>query len=356
MSKFAWFGISLALVASVLLLWLRQSDRAEATIHRESGSLSVKRLSPGPEAGDEIESDSAAMVKFCYQLKNTSHDKIDGLKLDLSCGCEATAPVPTEISPDGTATVCFQLRAARFGTVQRVVHLLASGSPQPVATFPVTLRVPFQPPMLLQEGEPVELRFVATDSTPRELVFNTIEVRDSQPWLEGLSIAPNDLAEVQSVTVDELREPDPTLVRRGYRFRMEARALAIGRHSGTLRFKAREADKPAPEPVYFAVDVLDRVSIVPNPLVIRIAPDGAAKPARAVAVFRNSEGTAQLQQYDDSLLEIRPASRNTGRAISFTVAPIAQGLVDDRDTSVIVDVGNGETRQLQVLLRVSHGE
>ena len=235
-------------------------------------ALEAIRIAPNGDVRQDIVSSSFAPVDFQYRIVNRGRSPLTGLKLGTSCACEITAAPPGEIAPGGSAVIGFRLRAPYAGRLQRQIPITVAGTQEPLLVLTATLRVKFDPPAILPSNQDHNLLFVRGDASPRELVFETIERKRSEPWMTGLELNPSDAIEVHPHRMEELLEQDPELTRRRYHFPLTNRMLDIGQHSVVVTLHTRKDDPSAASALSLRVAVIDSVAIVPNPLVIKYTP------------------------------------------------------------------------------------
>ena len=205
--------------------------------------------------------------------------------------------------------------------------------------------VRFDPPALTGPPGELNLTFIKGNESPTEIVFETIETKQSDNWITGFEVNPPRTLDSPSLHVDELPEADPSLVRRRYHVQLANRSLDIGKHAATLTLRTRQDASAAPAPVPLVVTVVDPVAIVPNPVVITSGEE--PQPRRVHVVYRAGEGAASLVEYDERLLRMEPVSDQGGRALAFDIVPIT---TPERalETRAVFRVADGETRELVI--------
>lgn len=341
--------VFVALAASVLAIVPRvRVPTLTGSVQRRlpHDAIEVIRLTPAGEPTDAIKCDALERVEFTYQVLNHGETPITGLRLGTQCACEQVGDPPEKILPGESATISFRLRAPRAGIIQRRVPLLADGVSEPLVVFDASLRVNFYPPELLSPTEGLRVTFIKGDDSPRECVFETIEVKESPFCISGLGLVSAGIQVLPSRT-EELPEADPALTRRRYHFPLVNQSLPLGRHiaSGTLHIGPQiQMSKP----LAISADVVDPVTVVPNPVVIKHAP-GSAPPSRRVCVINRTgkRVTAEPIEYDQELMRIDPAGANIASIAAFGLVPLQ--MPDSAvETKVVFSIGNGETRELAV--------
>lgn len=347
-------GVSTLLLLVALLLLLAQHEGRTDSADSALPQLEVVRLRPAGEPGSDIECASFAHVDFTYKIVNRGSRPISGLKLGLSCGCEALGTPPTTIPPGESARVSFRLQAPRAGVLRRQIPLLAEGSSEPLLALKPVLRVKFHPPELL--GTPAELilTYIKGDDSPRELTFEAIERKQNEHWIRGLKLTPDKILEVVSLQVDELPEADPALARRRYRFEVANRSAKVGQRFDRAALRMRPDTATRPDPARLVVKVLDSVAIVPNPLLIRSTRAIDPRPRRVQLVYRTGQGSASVVQCDERLLRVQPLGDTAGRVMTFGVG-LTTARRDAFQTHVVFGLGNGDTRDLTVRFEPPQG-
>jgi len=344
-SWFLWVAI-LVLVFGFVAAWILVHARGSHEEEQPEPRLEAVRVEPPPEAGEEIECAPFARVHFLYLLRNNGTEPIRGLKLGLGCRCEAAEQPPEEIAPGATAQIGFRLSAGDAGRVRRRVELVVPETGEVVSTLDVALRTKFEPPALTRPLQSTRVTFVDGEDTPLRLVFESIEKRDSPPWIDRLTVEPDSLLEITSLPVEESPHVDPSLTRRVYPFLLSRGHLAVGRHSGLFHLRTRCEPPAMPTALPLAVEVLDQVAIIPKS--VSIGPvSGKLKPVRILVVRRVGSGAVDAAQWDRQLLDVRRVGDEGERAAAFTVVP--RSLPDSRqETTIVLDVGGGETREIPV--------
>lgn len=176
----------LALGSVILVQRGRETKDAESA----HPMLGVNRVNPPGELGEETECSSFAPVDFQYRIVNRSQQPISGLKFGTSCACEVLENPPAELLPGASALVGIRLRAPYAGRLHRKIPITIDGSSEPLLMLEVALRVKFEPPSLIPPPQELTLSFVKGDGSSRELVLETIEHKQGEPWLTGLDLLP----------------------------------------------------------------------------------------------------------------------------------------------------------------------
>lgn len=305
------------------------------------------RLEPPFVAGDEIECDSLASIEFTYSIRNNTNSVVRGLKLDLSCGCQKREPPPSELAPGEEGQLSFRLSAPLAGRMQRQIALLDE-SGEVVVSFEAALRVRIDPPALLSETDVVGLTFIEGDEGPREYNINTIEAAGNAPWLEDLACSPPESLRIVKKLVLEQQQGDPALVHRSYRFKIARQSLELGRHTIPFKIVTRDGASPPP-PGAFHVNIVDRVTVVPRTLRFTTGAEEPPSAARVVVLFHAGQGSAEIEHYDEALIDVQHVAEPTGRAVAFMVAPVSKWPTT-AETRVSFRVGEGDTREVTVQL------
>ncbi|NQT12100.1 MAG: hypothetical protein HQ582_05100, partial [Planctomycetes bacterium] len=339
---------AIALVGIAVAVWLVQRPPAPPTPAPSDGpKLTATRIAPPPEVGEIVDAPRFETVEFFYELHNEGTEPIRGLKLDLACRCQLKEPPPEEILPGETARVGFSIRAPDMGVIRRPVELIATETGKPVLQLEVAVRVKLDPPALVATPKPTLVTFVEGDETSRELVVETIEERDSEPWIEAMEIRPEHVAEVKSMQLDERPQLDSSLVRRAYRFQICCPSDRGGSHHGTFALLVRCDPAATPAPVPLEVRVLDRVDLLPNPVRIKGNPGETPSPRRVAAVYRLGRGAIEVAQFDETLLDVQPVRNDEGAVVAFDLLPKA-AIMESIQTEVTFRVDGGDTRELAV--------
>ena len=308
-------------------------------------------VSPQSETGGEIMCERLALVAFTYEIRNRSEQEISGLKLGLGCGCEALGSLPDEIPPGESARVNFRLRAPIAGVLRREIPLLVEGRRDPLLVLKPVLRVKFDPPGFLRSLVDLNVTNISDDTSPRQFEFDTIEAKGSDPWIRRLDVNPSGMLEVVSLEAEELPFDDPLLMRRHYRFQLVQQSLKVGEYRVNVILQTRPGSPPVPKPVNVAVNILDTVEIIPNPLVFRYKPGQQLEPKRVQVIYRTGRKRASIASYDEDLLRVAVVGEEAGRASVFDVTPLA--LQAPSESQVVFNVGNNQTRTLAVRFETS---
>ncbi len=340
--------VAAAIIAGGVAVWVAGRNPARPAPRSPKAQLEATRLSPPPGAGDEVESEPFANVTFVYLLRNTGSQAITGLTMRQDCRCEAVEDPPREIKPGDTARVAFRLPAPNRGTGRRRVEFEWGDPPQLLLTLDVAVRVRFAPPALTSRLEAMRVTFVDGDQSPRELAFECVETLRSDPWIKGLECEPEGILRVGAPRIDIAPEVDPELVRRVYRFEVARGSAGVGRHVGSYRLPTRGESAATDGPVPLEVEVLDRVAIIPDPLVLGSDGDDDRK-ARLLVVRRAGDGPIEPLEWDQELIDVERLEADGSRTAVFTVAAKAASRVPS-ETHIVLDVGGGETRQVAVRL------
>lgn len=190
--------------------------------------------------------------------------------------------------------------------------------------------------------EAIHVRFVEGDESVPEVTLQTIEERGSRAWIEQLAFAGTPLA-IKETRIEEFPEPDPALIRRLYSFVLTPPNVSVGTHRGRAEIKTAEPFV-AEAPIEVMVQKLDRIAIVPNPLVIR-----KREHRTVTVVFRRGEGSPALVGYDHDLLDVRRLGRAGAeqkvRVARYELSPQCTGPFE---TTIEFAVGAGERREVVV--------
>lgn len=340
----------IAVVASVLATsYRRLSTSKESAVPPPAASqVEVVRLAPAGDPHAGIECSALDWVHFTYQVSNDTQAPITGLKLGTECACERVGEPPATIPPGEIAPISFRLRAPRVGMLQRTIPLVADGASQPLAMLEVALRVNFTPPSLVSPMQDLNLTFIHGDGAPREIVLEAIEARERSPWITSLVFEPSKGVQVDSPEVDELPEADPTLTRRRYHFPVVNLSLPIARQLSAVWVRTNSGLPSMQEPLSVWIDVVDPVSVVPNPLVINHSKGSVSLPRRVCVVDRTgAEIAATPAEFDQNLLHIERAGAPGGSTAAFDIVP-SETADSATETRVVFNVRDNETRELVV--------
>jgi hypothetical protein len=313
----------------------------------DDGRIVVRRVTPASNAAGEVECTSLGLVEVSYEVSNRSGAQITGLKLGTKCACEVVGPPPETILPGEDETIRVRLRGPFLGRVERKIPLLIDGEADPVAFLDVALRVKFEPPNLVAPKGTQSITFVAGGGAAQELVLEAIELRAEQRWIDGLDLDPPGAIEVRSVQVDELQEPDPTLLRRRYRFLLANKSLPAGQHMTYAIVRTRDGLPQMADSLTLRVDVVDSIAIVPNPLVFRYT-DASEPASRRIRIINRAGRQARITpvRYDQELLDIREV-QDAGLIVAFDVVAIGRP-PSGGHTEVEFDVKEGGSPTLVV--------
>ena len=310
-------------------------------------TLEVELLSPGTNPNEEVECPAYTAVEFIYRIHNTGAYAISGLKLAHTCSCQSNGELPDLIAPGGSALVAFKITSPPAGRIQRRIPLLCDQQTTPLLVLNASLRVRFDPPALLPRSGNLHLTFVNGDATKREIVLETIEAKKDQPWICGLEIYPQDVIEVQPLHVEELPEADPSLTHRRYHFPVINHTIGCGGHTATVRVLTGEGLPTVAASMKLFVEVIDSVTIVPNPLVIRfpvVDPTFSYK----FTVIRRAGGDLSVKlAYDHDLLDVKEAEPTTKSIATFKILPNTKSSTP-AETEVVFNFGEDGTRAVKV--------
>lgn len=341
--------VALAAVLFALAELKRRGTPTGLAQHDQSNaSIQAVRSTPPAEAGIEVECASLAFANFTYEVFNGGQRPLRGLKLGTTCSCEVLGNLPDEILPGTSAAISFRVRAPYVGRIQKKVPLLAEGGTEPICVFDAALTVTFEPPRMVPMSRQPNLTFIEPGGKTRDLVLETIEAKADAHWLRGLALDPADSVEVGAFDLEELREADPDLVRRRYRFPLLNRSLRTGRHSVGALVLTSDSLPLHREPLMIAVEVVDEVAIVPSQVVFK-SMQGESLRSRRVRVIDRMKNPviAAPVRYDRELLRVDAAAGRSENGAVFEITP-TENPHTKCETEVVFNVGGNETRTLLV--------
>jgi hypothetical protein len=344
------FGVVLLIAVSTGTAWLLLRETGGpgngGTVAPPRARIVLTRVTPPPEAGDEIASEPETFANFEYDVRNNGDAPIRGLKPALSCGCEVLQSAPQALAPGSTARVAFRLRAPPRGRLQRRVEVVADGEPWPMTVLDIALRVKFDPPALVTGADTPRVIFVDGENATRPLAFDTAEKKGTPRWITGLRVDPPGCVRVVSLHVDDVPEPDPSIVGRKYRFELARAAIGVGCHGAKTVLQTRLGAGKSPPPSPLQVEVLDRVVILPNPLRLLTAGHHPAS-GRVIVVQRAGADRVEAAQFDRQQIDVRRVPGETARCAAFDVAA-RPGAKAGSQAKVLFRVGGRESRELVV--------
>lgn len=225
---------------------------------------------------------------------------------------------------------------------------------EPLVVLEANLQVKLELPVLTQGLDARHLTFTSGDESVRELAFETIESKKAENWIIGLDSGSPDRLEIESLAVEDFLEPDPSLVRRRYVFRMINHQGEVGQYAENATLRVRSGLPTAPALPPLIVTVLDSVVILPNPLIISIDPSGPSVSRQVCVVDRTgNRATAVPVRYDKSRLRVDSIGTERGTASKFNVVPVSNA-VSATETAVQFQVGEAEVRELIVRFEGTH--
>jgi hypothetical protein len=348
--KWTWIGVITAFTLTGVFAVNRGLLIIDHRSSAEPASLALKaeRLSPEVDANDEVECESHSSVAFTYRIHNQGADSITGLKLAQTCSCQSNGELPDTIRPGENALITFNIRAPLAGRIQKSIPLLCDQQTTPLLHLNASLQVKLDPPALMTGSSDLQITFVNGATTKREIMLVALEEKHAQPWICGLDIHPKDAIEVQPSHVDELPEADPNLTLRRYHFPVINRTFTCGGHVASIRILTNERLPIVAAPMRLGIEVIDSVTIVPNPLVIRSSIGKSSLPPK-LTVIRRTGGDVNVIKlvYDQDLLELKEAEPKTNSIASFEVIPLANSSFP-AETQVVFDFGVDGTRAVKV--------
>ncbi len=343
----AGFTVVFALIVMFRIYQGQSVTELRPVSQATSPIMEAERLSPAVDPYEEVECDSYSSVEFAYRIHNKSPNAITGLKLPQTCSCQTNGELPDSIAPGGTALITFRIKAPLAGRIERRIPLLCDQQTTPALVLNALLRVRFDPPALLPKSDGLQLTFVNGEDTRREIVLDTIEEKKDHPWIDGLEVYPRDVIEVQPSHVDELPEADASLTHRRYHFPVINRTLGSGGHTATVRVLTNEGTPTVAVPMKLVVEVIDSVTIVPNPLVIRGPVVNSNFPPKFTVIRRTGGPLSVVLAYDHDLLGVKQAEPTTKSIATFEIMPNAKSNLPI-ETEVVFDFGEDGTRAVKV--------
>ncbi len=312
-ARLAAFVVTAILLASGCA---QQRDRAPSVV-------TIKRIDTHGHGidGTELITASGKIAEFWYEARNETRSALEGLKLNTACQCQIGTPIPTRLNAGESARFSFRLRGPTVGTISGKVELWASGFPLPIGTVETSVRVPFTPPQHVNRPESVVLKYVQGESATRDIMIEAIEVRGSENWIQNFAIQPDNVVDVETMTVDESPERDPTLVRRTYRLPLSASTLPVGttRLTAIPKYRVNPPSKRFDVDVY--LEVMGRLSVYPKRLVLSQGDQAGAMAGRFVVVQRGEHRDVKVEPQDASLLTLSLVMDEHGRTRTVSVQP-----------------------------------
>ena len=310
-------------------------------------TLEVELLSPGTDPNEEVECPAYTAVEFVYRIHNTGAGSISGLKLAQTCSCQSNGDLPDLIAPGRNALVTFKITSPPAGRIQRQIPLLCDQQRSPLLVLNASLHVRFNAPALLPQSDNFNLVFVHGEGSRREIVLDTIEVKKDQPWVCGLDIHPQDVIEVQAMHVEELPEGDASLTHRRYHFPVINHTTGCGRHSATVHVRTGAGLPTITDAMKLVVEVIDSVTIIPNPLVIRVPVVDSTLQHKLTVIRRAGNELKVELVYNHDLLNVKNAEPTTNSIATFEISPIAEFRAP-AETEIVFDFGEDGTRSVKV--------
>ena len=324
-------------------LWLVQSD----TTHPKS-SVDVVSIVPLATANSQGVSPMQE-VELRYSIRNLSPQSLDGLQLELSCGCQIRRALPASLAPDESAEFAFVMRAPELGVLQRTISVRASGHEQPVGTIPVSLEVPANAPRLLRLSPSIVIDWVRGAAPTAMVQFEAIEVTASAPWLTTLEVEGADGLTVADWTHSDRVGSDRSVCLRVYRGVLSWTSMPQGGRTAQLRLKRSTSTVEDEPTVPLSIRALDRLAAFPA--TIRFMADGGRADSGSAVVTlvdRLHGRTLTPREYDAERLSVKPL--DTSRQNSFVVSPRGDAQPATEEIRVAFATEDGETIHVPVML------
>ena len=290
--------------------------------------LVARRLAPAGEASETVTGKRSQRIEFEYELTNTSQEMLHGLQLKLPCACQIVRQPPEAFPPGESARIGFRLTAPAAGTNEFTVSITQAGRDEPVLTLPCRIRTEVTVPGWHREPRNLYFTIVAGHDEPGVVQLQTIEKRNSTPWIHSISMDGASGLSIAFSHSDGLSLQDPTLCIRNYDLHFSGTALAAGSYSGMLHVQTGSPDETIP--LVWRAEVLPRISVYPDQ--VTLTGTHSEDPVSLTVVDRAGTGHNIEVDYDISRLEVRQIG-DAEQAVRFVVR--AAGLNTGFDPTIV---------------------
>lgn len=346
----------LALPLAAILSWRHYSQPFQPPVAEnlalvEGMALRVERTMPTGDDAVSMAARPLEEVRVEYLLTNEGDAEIEGLTLDGACQCSIVTPPPKRLASGAAARIALLVRAPHAGNVVRTLTVHGGQPSRQLALLTARLCVACDPPSLLKPFSAVDLYHIEGDERERRIVLRTIERRGTEPWLSGITVSPNSLAEASLVSVRDQPTVDPLLITRAYEFSVLAkRDRPVGTHSGVISLRTRGAVKGSELSAALSLRVLEAVALLPNPLILTCSPQGVPQPRTATVLARGLEAP-KLESIDcnHGLIEAQILTMPSGQDC-IAVSALAGAFDGDIETDIVLHFSGGIHKLLTVHL------
>ena len=297
-------------------------------------------LFPQPASNGTVEAEPARTIVCRWQIKNVSRQPIEGRKVATNCQCQIAQMPPNILLPDETAEIAVSVVPPSAGDAERVIPLVVSGGSEPLGQLRIRFHVPISPPVWIMPPTAIDLRVIADSNAIQEFVWDAVEKRGSQNWIQDIH-SDVDVLAAQFRVEERPWAEDGEVVARKYRIKLHSTSKTLGRFRANLLLHEGESGKKQTFPV--TVEIIPPASVIPES--IRLASDD--QPRRVTLVLRGDQSSEITASFNCDLLKVVRVGSKSDRALKYDIIP--QGaLSQPTETEVFFSSTKGELARLTV--------
>lgn len=313
--------------------------------NRTNAVLNAVRLKPQGAEDDPVTADPLGQVDFVYRIENRGDAAVEGLSVDPpSCCAQVVRGLPARLPAGGTTEFGFRMRSPLAGTLEKRISIFTGA--QTAVELRVAVRANAKVPRLLEVPANVRLSAIRGDSLETIVQIHTVELLGGRPFVTGLEVQ-GELAEVLSVGPPEQTQqqsPENFAAPLCYSFKLSAdESQSLPRTAGGyIKVRTSSVDGQDDRLIPLYVAVLDTVTVVPEQVVFDRASPLSSKTKRVIVINRRPEqgGVIRVDDFDATLLDVRPIGAAAGNLASFDVGPAGDlGTITASESRVVFKVG-----------------
>lgn len=200
----------------------------------------VTRITPAPSGTPAIASRRQS-VELEFEVANTGDTILQTIAPVTACSCQSKSSLPQQLRPREKGRLKLIVTAPERGRMQREIELRDQFQ-RKVGTIPIDIEVPVHPPEFVQSLHEIDVLTSSLNETQHEVFLNTIEHRETEPWIEGVVETDGQGFKLVDFLRNDKFGDDPRLVFRRYRLTFDFPAATVGtqRHQAQLAFSLDE--------------------------------------------------------------------------------------------------------------------
>ncbi|MCX7420633.1 MAG: DUF1573 domain-containing protein, partial [Planctomycetia bacterium] len=309
---------------------------------REEPQLSAELVSPKPDQNGVVTLDSMRQVEFRWKLSNVGSVPLQDLKIDAGCQCRVAQAPPPILQPGESADIVVNLVSPNAGRGGRTIPVFRSGDPKPLLELKAVMNVLVQPPSWVVRPSAIEMRAISNQDTTKEFVWDAVEKRESEPWIQRIGIDGSDVLSVEKRVEEQAWGEDRDTILRKYRVTIRIASHSETKEANNLVFYDAKDKTVVNVPII--VELMSPIVVVPAQLVF----NANSAPQKLTVLRRIAEIGDVSAHFDNQLVTMTLTKSAVRGPLVYEISPQLRNTFSLRETEVLFHVDQHEVAKVLI--------